>query len=212
MLAVNRLDGKIVWQRTVRELIPNEGIHYTGSFASNSPVVDGEHLFAFFGSYGLYSLDLDGELLWETDLGDMQTKHGHGEGGSPVLHGDTLIINWDHEGQSFVVAFDKRTGKQRWKVERDEPTSWATPVVVEHGGKHQVIISGTKRVRGYELDTGRVIWECAGLSANIVCLAGGRGRHGLCRQQLRHEELAGHTSRRRQGRHHRNQPGRVDAK
>ncbi len=168
VLAVDRRDGKIVWQRTVRELIPNEGIHYTGSFASNSPVVDGEHLFAFFGSYGVYSLDLDGELLWETDLGDMQTKHGHGEGGSPVLHDDTLIINWDHEGQSFVVAFDKRNGKQRWKVERDEPTSWATPVVVEHDGKHQVIISGTKRVRGYELATGRVIWECAGLSANIV--------------------------------------------
>ncbi len=168
VLAVNRRDGKIVWQRTVRELIPNEGIHYTGSFASNSPVVDGERVFAFFGSYGLYCLDWNGELLWETDLGDMHTKHGHGEGSSPIVHDDTLLVNWDHEGPSFVVAFDKRTGKERWKVERDEPTSWATPVVVEHDGKHQVIVSGTNRVRGYDLLTGEVIWECAGLSANVV--------------------------------------------
>ena len=168
VLAVNRRDGKIVWQRTVRELIPNEGIHYTGSFASNSPVVDGERVFAFFDSYGLYCLDWNGELLWETNLGDMHTKHGHGEGSSPIVHDDTLLVNWDHEGPSFVVAFDKRTGKERWKVERDEPTSWATPVVVEHDGKHQVIVSGTNRVRGYDLLTGEVIWECAGLSANVV--------------------------------------------
>ena len=98
----------------------------------------------------------------------MQTKHAHGEGSSPALHGDTLIINWDHEGQSFVIAFDKRTGEERWRVAREEVTSWATPIVVEHGGKPQLIISGTNRVRGYDLPTGNVIWECGGLSANIV--------------------------------------------
>jgi hypothetical protein len=168
VLAVNRRDGRIIWQTSVRELIPNEGIHYTGSFASSSPVVDGERVFAFFGSYGLYCLDWNGELLWETDLGDMHTKHGHGEGSSPALYGDTLIVSWDHEGPSFVAAFDKRTGKERWKVERDEPSSWATPVVVEQDGRHQVIVSGANRVRGYDLLSGEAIWECAGLSANVV--------------------------------------------
>ena len=168
VLAVSRRDGKIVWQRTVHKELPHEDHHYTGSLASNSPVTDGEHLFAFFGSRGLYCLDLDGELLWKTDLGEMRVKHAHGEGSSPALHGETLIINWDHEGQSFVVAFDKRTGKQRWKVAREEVTSWATPIVVEHGGKPQVIISGTNRVRGYDLAGGNVIWECGGLSRNIV--------------------------------------------
>ena len=168
VLAVSRREGKIIWQRTVHKELPHEGGHYTASLASSSPVTDGEHLFAFFGSRGLYCLDMDGELLWKTDLGTMQTLHAHGEGSSPALHGDTLIINWDHEGQSFVVAFDKRTGKQRWKVERDEVTSWATPIVVEHGGKPQVIISGTTRVRSYDLATGRVIWECGGLSRNVV--------------------------------------------
>ena len=168
VLAVSRRDGKIVWQRTLHTELPHEGGHYTGSLASNSPVTDGEHLFAFFGSRGLYALDLNGELQWQTDLGEMQTKHAHGEGSSPALHGETLIINWDHEGQSFVIAFDKRTGKQRWQVAREEVTSWATPIVVENGGKPQVIISGTNRMRGYDLATGEVIWECGGLSANIV--------------------------------------------
>lgn len=167
-LAISRRDGKIIWQRTLHMELPHEGGHYTGSLASNSPVTDGEHLFAFFGSRGLYGLDLDGELQWKKDLGEMQTKHAHGEGSSPALHGETLIINWDHEGQSFVVAFDKRTGLQRWKVAREEATSWATPIVVEHAGKPQVIISGTNRVRGYDLTTGEIIWECGGLSANIV--------------------------------------------
>ena len=125
-------------------------------------------MYAFFGSRGLYCFDLNGEPQWEKDLGEMQTKHGHGEGSSPVLHGDTLVVNWDHEGESFVTAFDKSTGKQRWEVAREEVTSWATPIVVEHAGKHQVVVSGTNRVRGYDLATGAVIWECGGLSANIV--------------------------------------------
>ncbi len=168
LLAINRADGTIIWERTLREGLPHEGSHSTGSLASNSPVTDGEHLIAFFGSRGLYCLDMDGELQWETDLGDMETLHAHGEGSSPALYGDTLVVNWDHEGQSFVVAFDKRTGEQRWKVARDEVSSWSTPLVVEHGGKPQVIISATKRVRSYDLATGRVIWECAGLSSNVV--------------------------------------------
>lgn len=168
VIAVNRLDGKILWQRTVREELPHAGGHYTASLAPHSPVTDGEHLFAYFGSYGLYGLDLDGELLWETDLGPMHTLHGHGEGSSPALYRNTIIINRDHEGPSFVVAFDKRTGKERWKVSRDGGSSWTTPIIVEHGGKPQVIISGSERVRGYDLASGKVIWECGGLSVENV--------------------------------------------
>ena len=175
VIAVSRRDGEIVWQQTVHEELPHEAGHYTGSLASGSPVTDGERLFAFFGSHGLFCLDFDGKLLWNEQFGEMQSKHGHGEGGSPALHGDTLIINWDHEGQSFVVAFDKRTGQQRWKVAREEVTSWSTPIVVEHAGKPQVILCGTNRVRAYELDSGEVVWECGGLSANVVAtpVAGG---------------------------------------
>ena len=168
VLALSRSDGRILWQKTLRRELPHEGGHYTGSQASHSPVTDGEYLIAYFGSHGLYCLDVDGHLQWEKDLGDMQSKHAHGKGSSPVLYGDTLIVNWDHEGQSFVVAFDKRSGEQRWKEERHEVTSWATPIVVEHQGQPQLIINGTHRVRGHNLKTGQVIWECGGLSRNIV--------------------------------------------
>ena len=168
VLAVGRVDGQMIWQRTVRKELPHEGGHFTGSLASNSPVTDGEHLVAFFGSRGLYSFNLDGEPQWEKDLGRMQTLHAHGEGSSPVLSGEALIVNWDHQGQSFVFVFDKRTGAPLWKVARSEVTSWSTPLVIEHAGKRQVIVSATGRVRGYDLATGDVIWECGGLSRNVV--------------------------------------------
>src|SRR6516165_3841460 len=145
VLAVSRKTGKILWQKTVHKQIPHEAGHVTASLASASPVTDGERVFAFFGSYGLYCLDTSGKLLWKKYLGEMHSKHGHGEGSSPALYGETLIVNWDHEEQSFIVALDKRTGIQRWRVARAEDTSWATPIVVEHGGKAQVIVSGTNR-------------------------------------------------------------------
>ena len=168
VLAVERRDGRIAWRKVVREEFPHEGGHNTGSQASSSPVTDGQRIYAFFGSRGLYCLDLRGEVLWQKDLGCMQTLHAHGEGSSPVLHGDTLIVCWDHEGESFLYAFDKATGKERWKVARDEKTSWSTPLVVESEGRAQVIVSATKRVRGYDLATGAQLWECAGLTDNVV--------------------------------------------
>ena len=166
--AIHRADGRVLWKRIVREEFPHEGGHTTGSPASNSPVTDGALVFAFFGSRGLYCLDLNGGLKWQQDLGKMQTLHAHGEGTSPVLAGNLLIVCWDHEGDSFLYAFDKQTGQQRWKVPRDEKTSWSTPLVVDQAGKSQVIVSATKRVRGYDILTGGQIWECAGLTENVV--------------------------------------------
>ena len=120
------------------------------------------------GSYGLYCLDRDGKTVWSKQLGLQNTKHGHGEGSSPVLHQNVLAVNWDHEGQSFIVAFDKRTGRELWRSERKEVTSWASPIVVVHEGVPQLIVSGTDRLRAYHLETGKTLWECGGLSANVV--------------------------------------------
>ena len=167
-LALDLGSGKVTWQKTLHETLPHEGAHYTASLASASPVTDGEHVYAYFGSHGLFCLNFAGDVIWNQNLGKMQTKHGHGEGSSPALHGDTLVVNWDHEGASFVVALDKATGKQRWRVHRDEVTSWSTPIVVPVGDDLQVIVCGTERVRAYDLKTGRVIWECGGMSNNIV--------------------------------------------
>ena len=168
VMALSRSNGHVLWKRVVREEWPHEGGHDTGSPCSSSPVTDGNFIYACFGSRGLYCLDTNGNAKWQKDLGKMQTLHAHGEGSSPALYGDTLVINWDHEGDSFLYAFDKRTGRQLWKVPRDEKTSWSTPLIVEVEGEPQIIVSATKRVRGYDLATGRQIWECAGLTDNVV--------------------------------------------
>jgi len=167
-IAVSRKDGRVLWKKSLREEWPHEGGHKTGSPASNSPVTDGEFIYAFFGSRGLYALDTNGAVKWQQHLGKMLTLHAHGEGSSPALYRDTLVVNWDHERDSFLYAFDKRTGKQLWRVPRDEKTSWSTPLIVEHDGKPQIIVSATKRVRGYDLATGAQLWECAGLTDNVV--------------------------------------------
>jgi outer membrane protein assembly factor BamB len=168
VLAYNVADGSPAWRKVVRTAQPHEATHVTGSWASHSAVTDGKRLFVSFGSQGIYALDLDGTLLWEVDLGDMQTRHAHGEGSSPALFGDTLVVNWDHQGDSFLIALDTASGKTRWKTMRDEMTSWSTPLIVDVGGKSQVIVAATRRVAAYDLASGELIWECAGFSRNVV--------------------------------------------
>lgn len=168
VIAIDRRDGKILWEKTVHRALPLEGGHHTASLASASPVTDGQNVFAHFGTHGLYCLDFEGNVIWSKQFPPMHTKHGHGEGSSPALHGDTLLVNWDHEEQSFLLALEKSSGKQIWRRERDEVTSWSSPLIVSVNDAVQAIVCGTNRVRGYNLETGDVIWECGGLSANIV--------------------------------------------
>ena len=123
VICLNRLTGKTIWSKVVVEALPHEGHHGDHGYASCSPVTDGSLVYAFFGSRGLYCLDLDGNVKWEKDLGDMRTAAGFGEGISPVLVGDKILVKWDHEGDSFLVALDKKTGKELWRKERDERTS-----------------------------------------------------------------------------------------
>jgi len=168
VMAVDRLSGKIKWERLAREEVPHEGLHQTSTWATGSPCTDGERVYAFFGSRGLYCYTTEGDLLWEKDFGDMRIKMEFGEGSSPALYNDRLIVNWDHEGQSFIVALDATTGEEVWKKDRDEVTTWATPLVVEVGDRVQVITSATNRVRSYDLATGDLLWEDEGLTANTI--------------------------------------------
>ena len=168
VLALDRANGKTIWERIVKEEVPHEGTHADGTFASASAITDGTHVYAFFGSRGLHCLDWDGKIVWSKEFGQMRTRNSFGEGASPALHGDTLVVVWDHQGDDFVAALDKKTGDIRWKKERDEDTAWATPLIVEHGGRTQAIISATKRVRSYDLKTGEQIWECGGMTGNVI--------------------------------------------
>jgi len=168
VVAYDRQTGALVWRKDLKRTFPHEGGHDTGSLASASPATDGEHLIVSFGSHGIYGLSMDGALLWERTFGQMQTRHAHGEGSSPTLYGNRVIINWDHEGDSFVYCLDKSNGEIVWKSARNESTSWSSPLVVVHEQVAQVIISATGRIRSYDLSNGKVIWECGGLSRNVV--------------------------------------------
>jgi len=168
VLCFDRGTGATLWKQVATEAVPHEGHHDSHSYAAFSPVTDGKRLYAWFGSRGLYCYDLDGKLLWKRDLGRMETRLGWGEGGSPAVHNGTVVVNWDHEGKDFIIALDAETGRLRWKLDRDEPTSWATPLIVEHKGKTQVIVNATNRTRSYDLDSGKVLWECGGQTINAI--------------------------------------------
>jgi outer membrane protein assembly factor BamB len=168
LIAIARDTGAIRWQKTLRVEQPVEGRHPTNTWASASPSTDGTRIIAFFGSRGLYCLTMRGDVVWEKDLGEMNTRNGWGEGASPVLYRGKVIVPWDNEGNSFIAALDATNGKELWRVKRDEPTTWATPLVVDAGGRAQVVLNGTKHVRGYALDTGEVLWEGPGLTFNSI--------------------------------------------
>jgi outer membrane protein assembly factor BamB len=188
VLCVDANTGKIKWQTEVNEQKPHEGHHQTNTFASCSAVTDGQHVFASFGSFGIACLTLDGKLVWKKDLGDMRTRNSFGEGASPALWGDTLVVPWDHEGDSALYALDAKSGEVKWKVDREEPTIWATPLITEFKGRVQVIASGSNRVRSYDLKDGKLIWECQALGPNpiptpmrlgdtVICASGYRSYH-----------------------------------
>jgi len=168
VMALDRASGKIVWQQTACREVPHEGHHPSHGFASASPVTDGMRLYAPFGSRGYYCYDLEGALLWKKDFGEMRTHGPFGEGSSPALADGRLIINWDHEGQSFIVALDTKTGAEIWRQPRDERTSWSTPLVIAAAGRLQVIVPASKRTRSYDAATGELIWEAAGLTGDVV--------------------------------------------
>jgi len=168
VMALNRADGTVRWQKLAREEAPHEGMHDTTTWATGSPITDGQRVYAFFGSRGLYCYTVAGELVWEKDFGDMNIRREFGEGSSPVLYDNRLVVLWDHEGPSFITALDAASGKELWRKDRDERTSWSTPIVVEVGGKPQVIASGTNRVRSYDLATGDLVWDCGGLTENVI--------------------------------------------
>jgi outer membrane protein assembly factor BamB len=170
LLCLNRKTGKLIWEKTARVAVPHEGYHRTyGSFASNSPITDGKYLYVSFGSRGIYCYDLNGKLIWEKDLGvQMKMRLQFGEGAAPALDKDRIFLTFDQEAGSFFVVLDKRTGKELWRAERDEPSSWSTPLVIEHAGRRQVIVAATRKVRSYDVETGKLIWECAGLGSNVI--------------------------------------------
>jgi outer membrane protein assembly factor BamB len=165
-LCLDRQTGRILWKKVARTDTAHQDIQPSNSHASGSPVTAGEVLVASFGSFGLYCYDLDGTPLWERDLGKVNVTWG--EGSSPALVGNIVIVIQDNNQASFIYAFDKKTGKELWKKSRDEGSSWTTPYVLEREGKTQIIVNGSKAVRSYDPKSGDVLWQCAGLGVNVI--------------------------------------------
>ncbi len=169
VMCLNRKTGKVLWEREALEATPHEGYHFRyGSFASSSPVTDGKHVYAFFGSRGLFVYTMEGKLAWQKSFSPMRMRLAFGEGTAPVLHDNTLLLGFDQEEGSYLLALDKTTGKQIWKVDRDEPSAWSPPLVLTHEGQKQIIVAATNKTRAYEFATGKLIWECAGLGTNVI--------------------------------------------
>jgi arylsulfatase A len=168
VLCLERNSGKELWRRTASEHVPHEGTHHDADFASASPTTDGERLYCWFGSAGMHCYDLDGKKLWERDLGKAYIGASLGEGCSPVVHQGKVVVVRDQARQSSIEVLDAGNGKTLWKKERDEPNAWATPRIIEHSGKTQVITAASKSIRSYDLDNGEVIWHCSGLTGNVT--------------------------------------------
>ena len=170
VMAVDRQTGKLMWRRTATTAVPHEGYHHIyGSFASNAPATDGQRVYAFFGSRGLFVYDLDGKLLWQKDLGlKMQMRLAFGEGTGVVVDDGRVYLQFDHEQEGFVVALNAADGKELWRAPRMEHSSWSTPLVVTHAGAKQLVVTADTKVKAYDVNTGHVVWEVAGLGLNPI--------------------------------------------
>lgn len=169
VIAYDRHSGDVRWRTKVHQQAPTTGIrpgHAT--YASNSPVSDGRYVWAYFGSYGLHCVDMEGEHVWSKQFEPMSKRNGFGEGSSPTVYGDTLVVVRDHEGDSSIIALDAATGDELWTQPRDEISSWATSLALEVNGRPQVIVPATGACRAYDLETGEVVWSGPGLTTNAI--------------------------------------------
>jgi outer membrane protein assembly factor BamB len=165
--AVDWKTGKIVWEREVHRGVPASSHHLKNTYASETPVTDGERVYAYFGNLGLFVFDMDGKPVWSQPWGPFRTRYGWGTASSPVLYKDRIYVVNDNDDRSFLVVLDKRTGKQIWRVERDEASNWSTPYIWENDRRTEIITSGTRKIRAYDLD-GKVLWELGGMSSIVI--------------------------------------------
>jgi outer membrane protein assembly factor BamB len=167
VICLDLFSGKKLWEQTVHRGTPDNPIHLKNSFASETPVTDGERVYAYFGNLGLYCLDLQGNAVWSKRFEPRATRHGWGTAASPVLHGDRLYILNDNDEQSYLLCLDKRTGEEVWRVDRDEGSNWATPFIWQNELRTEIVTPGTDKVRSYDLK-GNLLWWFTGMSVITI--------------------------------------------
>ncbi|HEY0727730.1 MAG TPA: PQQ-binding-like beta-propeller repeat protein [Pyrinomonadaceae bacterium] len=169
VIALNRETGKVVWDVTAWEGTPYDNRHRKSSYAASTPATDGKMVYAFFGTEGLYAYDFNGKLAWKASLGNMANL-GMGTGTSPILFDNLVIVQCDEDNGegSFIVALDKKTGKEAWRTPRKIQISWSTPLLVKTATRSELITSGTEHVISYDPATGKELWRHKGLESNAI--------------------------------------------
>src|SRR5918998_780818 len=169
VLCYDKETGKLLWEQTAYVGTPYDDRHRKSSFASSTPVTDGRHVYAFFGSEGLYAYDMNGKLAWKANLGKLGTV-GMGTGTSPVLYENLVILQCDEEEgkASFIVALDKKSGKEVWRTARKVQASWATPILVRSGKRTELVTSGNEFIISYDPATGKELWRSKGVDSNAI--------------------------------------------
>ncbi|HEY7172317.1 MAG TPA: PQQ-binding-like beta-propeller repeat protein [Vicinamibacterales bacterium] len=155
--------GKIRWQQAVKESAPGESRHEKNSYASETPVTDGQRVYVYFSYAGLFAFDMSGKPVWAKPMTAHKTRTGWGSAASPVLAKDRVVIVSDNEEDSFIAAYSSANGNELWRIKRDEASNWASPFVWENAQRTEIITKGTKKIRSYSLD-GTLLWELAGIA------------------------------------------------
>ncbi|HOC00825.1 MAG TPA: PQQ-binding-like beta-propeller repeat protein [Verrucomicrobiota bacterium] len=167
VLCLDLATGKRLWDKTVHRGAPLAPIHLKSSYGAETPVTDGERVYALFGGVGVFASTLDGVEAWSHRLEPRKMRYGWGTAASPVLHGGRLFIVNDNDEQAQLFALDANTGQELWRVDRDEKSNWATPFVWENDRRAELVTPGSRAVRSYDLD-GRVLWSLDGMSGIVI--------------------------------------------
>ncbi|HVU89313.1 MAG TPA: PQQ-binding-like beta-propeller repeat protein [Pirellulales bacterium] len=164
---LDRTDGRLLWERVAHEGVPPQSVHLKNTYASETPVTDGERVYAYFGNLGVFCYDFDGQPLWSRTLGSYKTADGMGTGSSPIMYGENVLVLNDNEDESFLLALDRKTGAENWRVARPEKSCWSTPYLWHNALRSELVISGSGVVRSYDLD-GRLLWHLGDMSAHSI--------------------------------------------
>ena len=172
VICLDSVTGNIVWEQTANKGKPRTTVNRNNTYASETPVTDGECVIAYFGNTGLYCYDISGNLLWSKDLGAYPMQMGWGTGSSPVLYGDRVFIQCDNDKESFLVALDKKTGDQLWRLDRNEKSNWSTPYIWKNKQRTELITAGGSKLRSHNPENGEILWEMSGAGRNSLTPVG----------------------------------------
>ncbi len=167
VICLDRDTGMIEWEKTVHQGAPQTSIHLKSSYAAETPVADGRHVYALFGSVGVFAFTHDGKDAWSAKLPPRKTRYGWGSAASPVLHDGRLFVLNDNDEKAELITFNAASGAELWRVDRDEKSNWATPFVWQHSQRTELVIPGTRAVRSYDLD-GKILWSLRGMSSIAI--------------------------------------------